>query len=72
PSKDPAELAMQKADELPKIIKFLFEGLGTPEESAELLSYFLFVSEYCSQLVDLGRKDTLDQKESIIQFLISD
>jgi NTE family protein len=72
PSKDPAELARQRADDLPTIIKFLFEGLGTPEESAELLSYFLFDSNYCSQLVDLGLKDTLDQKERIIQFLITD
>ncbi|NQZ00713.1 MAG: patatin-like phospholipase family protein [Bdellovibrionales bacterium] len=72
PSQDPAELAMERADDLPKIIKFLFEGLGTPEESAELLSYFLFDSTYCAQLVELGRKDTLDQKERIVQFLISD
>jgi len=69
PSKNLAELAQERSEDLPKIIKYLFDGLGTNEESAELLSYFLFDSDYCSQLVELGHKDTMDQKARIQEFL---
>ena len=69
PSKNLADLAEEKSEELPTIIKYLFDGLGTKEESAELLSYFLFDSDFCSQLVELGHKDTMDQKDRILEFL---
>lgn len=69
PSKDLAELASQYQDKLPTIIRYLFEGLGSAAESAELLSYLLFDSSYCSQLVELGIQDTYQQKTRIEKFL---
>lgn len=69
PSMDLAELASQHQDRLPAIIRYLFDGLGSAEESAELLSYLLFDSAYCSQLVELGIEDTYQQKARIEIFL---
>lgn len=69
PSKDLAEVAHDQRDDLPAIIRFLFEGLGSPEESAELLSYLLFEPKYCSTLVELGYLDTLQQKAKILEFM---
>ena len=69
PSRDLAELARQGSGELPKIIRFLFGGLGSREESAELLSYLLFEPTYCSQLIELGFEDAYQRKQELIDFL---
>lgn len=69
PSMDLAELASKHQERLPAIIRYLFDGLGSPEESAELLSYLLFDSAYCTQLVELGIEDTYQQKTRIERFL---
>lgn len=71
PSMDLAELASRHQGKLPAVIRYLFDGLGSPEESAELLSYLLFDSSYCSQLVELGIEDTYQQKTRIENFLNS-
>lgn len=71
PTKDLASIAAKQRGELPRIIRYLFDGLGSPEESAELLSYFLFEPNYCSSLVELGYNDTLSQKNQLIEFLSS-
>lgn len=69
PSQDLAEMAAARRDDLPRIIRYLFAGLGSAEESSELLSYLLFEPEYCSQLVQLGKQDTFQQKSQILDFL---
>jgi len=71
PSEDLATLAAQQREALPLMIRYLFDGLGSTEESAELLSYLLFEPYYCSQLVQLGFEDTHQQKARIIEFLNS-
>ncbi|MCB0411726.1 MAG: patatin-like phospholipase family protein, partial [Bdellovibrionales bacterium] len=72
PSRDLASLAQDRAENLPAIIRFLFRGLGTPGESAELLSYLLFEPNYCQTLIELGYEDTLQRKAEILQFLQED
>lgn len=69
PSRDLAELAKQSSGELPRIIRFLFGGLGSREESAELLSYLLFEPTFCSQLVQLGYEDAYNRKDELVRFL---
>ncbi len=71
PSMDLAELASKHQDKLPTIIRYLFDGLGSAEESSELLSYLMFDSSYCTQLVELGIEDTYQQKTRIEKFLNS-
>lgn len=69
PSEGLSDIAQARGDDLPKIIKFLLAGLGTPEEAAELLSYLLFEPRYCGSLVDLGYQDTIRRKTEIMEFL---
>jgi hypothetical protein len=53
---------------LPSSLRYLMRGLGTVEESGELLSYLLFESSYCSALCDLGRADTMARAGEIREF----
>ncbi|MGE0763091.1 MAG: patatin-like phospholipase family protein [Bdellovibrionales bacterium] len=71
PSEGLSDIAQTRNDELPKIIRFLLAGLGTPEEAAEILSYLLFEPGYCGSLVDLGYKDTMSRRAEILAYLNS-
>lgn len=71
PSEGLSDIACARADDLPRIIKFLLQGLGTAEEASELLSYLLFEPGYCGALVDLGYKDTMSRRDQILSFLKS-
>jgi NTE family protein len=69
PSQAPSELAEARVEGLPPLLRFLMSGLGSPHESAEILSYLTFDPIYLNALVDLGYKDLLKQKENLIQIL---
>ncbi len=69
PSQRLALIAEAHRKTLPRMIGFLVDSLGSPKESAELLSYLLFEPEYCSALVDLGYKDVYDKQEEVMGFL---
>jgi NTE family protein len=69
PSQTLSELAVHYVDSLPPILRFLINGLGTPKESAEILSYLTFVPEYSTALVEMGYKDIMNQREKLVQFL---
>lgn len=69
PSVAPSELAESRVEGLPPMLRFLMSGLGTPRESAEILSYLTFDPLYLNALVDLGYQDLLKQKQNIIQNL---
>lgn len=71
PSEGLSDIAQAREDDLPKVIRFLMAGLGTPEEAAEILSYLLFEPGYCGALVDLGYRDTQARKSEIEAFLTS-
>tara|TARA_B100001094_G_C18194162_1_gene809428 strand:- start:3759 stop:4880 length:1122 start_codon:yes stop_codon:yes gene_type:complete len=73
PSQDLAVLAHQHADEMPKPIQILCRLLGLSKDSApNLISYLLFEPGYCQDLIQLGERDALAQKENIAQFLKQD
>lgn len=69
PSQAPSELAEARVEGLPPMLRFLMSGLGSPHESAEILSYLTFDPIYLNALVDLGYRDLLKQKENLIQIL---
>ena len=69
PSQMLSELAESRIDGLPHMLRFLISGLGSPKESSEILSYLAFDPIYLNSLVELGYKDVLAQKPSILQFL---
>ena len=68
PSEDLSEIATENMESLPKILKFLIRGLGSDEESAELVSYLMFEKAYTEQLIDLGYKDVLNKRDEILHF----
>lgn len=69
PSVTISEIASDYSDYLPKMFRFLMGGLGSPKESAEILSYLTFVSSYCGHLVDLGYSDLIQRREALSRFL---
>lgn len=70
PSADIGEMAVQKASKLPRVVRFLMKGLGSLQDASEIISYLLFDPEFCSDLIDIGRKDGLAHKEELIRFML--
>jgi NTE family protein len=58
PSEDLALVAQRFAHRMPRVVRYLLEGLGTPDApSADLMSYLLFDAAYTRTLVDIGWAD---------------
>ena len=54
---------------LPRTVRALMSMLGATEQRGlGLMSYLLFQSSYTRELIALGRKDTLAQRERVIEF----
>ncbi|MFS4457772.1 patatin-like phospholipase family protein [Bdellovibrio sp. HCB2-146] len=69
PSADIGEMAVQKANKLPRIVRFMMKGLGSLQDASEIISYLLFDGEFCSDLIDIGYKDGMANKEELIKLL---
>lgn len=70
PSRDIGVLAMEYIERLPRMLRFLVKGLGTPEaRSNDFLSYLLFESAYISHLIKLGEQDAEEQWHQLADFL---
>ena len=55
---------------MPRLVRYLMEGLGTPDaQSADLMSYLLFDSAYTGTLVEIGYRDTTARIDEIEAFL---
>jgi NTE family protein len=70
PSEDLALVAQRFAHRMPRLIRYLMEGLGTPDaQSADLMSYLLFDAAYTRALVDIGYRDASAHLDEIVDFL---
>lgn len=69
PSEDIGNKAMQSAQNLPRLIKYLIKGLGSLEEANEIISYLLFDPQFCSQLIEMGFDDGMKAKKQIVEFI---
>lgn len=70
PSRDIGLLASEYELRLPRSLRFLFRGLGTPEtRSADFLSYLLFESTYIGRLIELGQRDAEKNWKRLERFL---
>jgi NTE family protein len=70
PTEDLASLAIKHRGELPRSVQYMLRGLGAKgENGGELLSYLLFESGYCRELLELGYKDAQKRSDEISEFL---
>jgi NTE family protein len=70
PSEDLALIAKRFEHRLPRVLRYLMDGLGTPDaQSADLSSYLLFDAAYTETLVELGRRDAEARLGEIEAFL---
>jgi NTE family protein len=70
PSEDLAMVAQRFAHRMPRIVRWVLEGLGTPDaQSADLMSYLLFDAAYTRTLVDIGWRDADARADEIEAFL---
>jgi len=69
PSQSLDEIAGRHAHELPQAIKLFFGGSGnTSRNGSGILSYLLFSSGFCKDLIALGYKDGMERREEIEEF----
>jgi NTE family protein len=70
PSEDLALVAQEFAHKMPRLMRYVLEGLGTPNaESADLMSYLLFDSSFTRALIDIGYRDAGKRIDEIEEFL---
>jgi len=70
PSEDLAMVAQRFAHRMPRVVRWVLDGLGTPDaQSADLMSYLLFDSAYTRALVEIGHRDAGQRIDEIEAFL---
>jgi NTE family protein len=70
PSADIAIIAKTLEHRMPKSVRYLMDGLGTPDaQSADLTSFLLFDSVFTRELVQLGYRDAAQRIDEIEAFL---
>src|SRR5262249_20036336 len=70
PSEDLAMVAQRFAHRMPRLVRYLMDGLGTPDaQSADLMSYLLFDAAYTRALGDIGHRDAGEPIGGIEAFL---
>ena len=70
PSEDLALVARRFEYRMPRLVRYLIDGLGTPDaQSADLMSYLLFDGAYTRTLLDVGYRDASERIDEIEAFL---
>ncbi|WP_366514937.1 patatin-like phospholipase family protein [Solimonas terrae] len=70
PSADLAIIAKTLAHRMPRTLRYVMDGLGTPDaQSADLTSYLLFDKAFTSELIQLGYRDAAQRIDEIEEFL---
>ena len=73
PSKDVREIAQRHASDFPRSVRLLLKGLGAlTQEGRPLVSYLLFETGFCRELMELGYQDGLASQAEIRELLLSE
>lgn len=71
PSEDFALVAQRFENRMPRLVRYMLDGLGTPDaQSADMTSYLLFDSFYTRTLVQIGYRDASARIDEIESFLL--
>jgi NTE family protein len=71
PSEDIAVIARSLEKRMPRTIRYVLDGLGTPDvQSADLTSYLLFDSQFTNELIRMGYQDAERRIDEIEHFLL--
>ncbi len=72
PSEDLALIAQRFAHRMPRIVRYVLDGLGIPDaQSADLMSYLLFDGAFTRTLVEIGWRDADARAAEIEDFIRS-
>lgn len=70
PSEDLDAMALAYLRKLPLQLRRLLRVLGVKgDETSSLASFLMFYPGYCQQLIKLGYRDTLRERERVAAFL---
>ena len=70
PSQSIDEIAARHIHHLPRALRFLLRGIGASGgHGVSITSYLLFEKAFCRELIMLGYRDAMRQKERIQSFL---
>ena len=73
PSRPLDQIAARHQRELPRSLRLFLHGPGaTRDGGAGVLSYLLFESGYCSELIEMGYQDAMAQSSELRRFLAGD
>ena len=65
PSQDIGKIAREEAKHLPKLLRYMLQGLGTHEETSDLMSYLFFDPSFTRRLFRLGFEDAMKDAERL-------
>lgn len=72
PSEDIAEIAVKHYKALPKVFRMALSLLGLGRDgSRRFVSYFMFIEQFCQELIELGYRDAMSQRAELTTFLKS-
>jgi len=70
PSVDPREVASRHMHEIPRGLRALLRVIGAGDlAGSQLASYLMFEGGYTRDLIDLGYRDAMDNRESLLAFM---
>jgi NTE family protein len=70
PSSDVREIVEKYIDRFPRTIQVLLKGIGAlTREGRPLMSYLMFDSHFCKELMELGYQDGMAAREQILHLL---
>lgn len=68
PSKNIGNLARDKVNVLPFLLRYLITAFGRKNNSNDYLSFLFFEAPFCQELIAMGYEDTLNRKDEIKRF----